>query len=101
MLAFGMTLKAPIEATNFKPGENIMKIVHSIALMGIAGAILSTSSYVSAADVDDRIESSAKASYNFKTYLKNDNIHIESKNGAVALTGTVSEESHKSLACFA
>jgi osmotically-inducible protein OsmY len=72
--------------------------VFRLDLMGIAGAILSTSSYVSAADVDDRIESSAKASYNFKTYLKNDNIHIESKNGAVALTGTVSEESHKSLA---
>jgi osmotically-inducible protein OsmY len=34
----------------------------------------------------------------FKTYLKDDDIKIESKNGTVTLTGTVSEESHKSLA---
>jgi osmotically-inducible protein OsmY len=48
--------------------------------------------------MDSRIESSAKKSYVFKTYLKEDDIKIESKNGVVALTGTVSEESHKSLA---
>jgi osmotically-inducible protein OsmY len=34
----------------------------------------------------------------FKTYLQNDDIKIQSKDGAVTLTGTVSEESHKSLA---
>jgi osmotically-inducible protein OsmY len=34
----------------------------------------------------------------FKTYLKDDDIKIESKNGAVTLTGIVSEEYHKSLA---
>jgi osmotically-inducible protein OsmY len=32
------------------------------------------------------------------TYLKADDITIQSKDGAVTLTGTVSEESHKSLA---
>ena len=48
--------------------------------------------------MDDRIESSAKKSYVFKTYLKGDDIKIQSKDGAVTLTGTVSEESHKSLA---
>ena len=47
---------------------------------------------------DDRIESSAKQSYVFKTYLKGDDIKIQSKDGVVTLTGTVSEESHKSLA---
>ncbi len=46
----------------------------------------------------DRIESSAKQSYVFKTYLKGDDIKIQSKDGAVTLTGIVSEESHKSLA---
>ena len=45
-----------------------------------------------------RIESSAKKSYVFKNYLKDDDIKIQSKDGAVTLTGTVSEESHKSLA---
>jgi len=47
---------------------------------------------------DDRIESSAKKSYVFKTYLKSDDVKIESKDGVVTLTGTVSEESNKSLA---
>ena len=51
-----------------------------------------------ASKMDDRIESSAKNSYVFKTYLKGDDIKIESKDGVVTLTGTVSEESHKSLA---
>jgi len=48
--------------------------------------------------MDSSIESSAKKSYVFKTYLKTDDIKIQSKDGAVTLTGTVSEESHKSLA---
>ena len=34
----------------------------------------------------------------FKTYLKDDSIKTESKDGVVTLTGTVSESSHKSLA---
>ena len=36
--------------------------------------------------------------YVFKTYLKNDDINIQSKDGGVTLTGTVSEGYHKSLA---
>jgi len=48
--------------------------------------------------MDDRIESSAKKSYVFKTYLQNDDIKVQSEDGVVTLTGTVSEESHKSLA---
>jgi hyperosmotically inducible periplasmic protein len=51
-----------------------------------------------ASETDDRIESSAKKSYVFKTYLADDSIKTESKNGAVTLTGTVAEASHKSLA---
>jgi hyperosmotically inducible protein len=47
---------------------------------------------------DDRIESSARNSHIFKTYLKGDDIKVQSKDGAVTLTGTVSEESRKSLA---
>jgi len=53
---------------------------------------------VQASKVDDQIISSAKNSYVFKNYLKNDDIKIQSKDGAVTLTGTVSEESHKTLA---
>jgi osmotically-inducible protein OsmY len=49
-------------------------------------------------ETDDRIESSAKKSHVFKTYLKDDSIKTDSKNGVVTLTGTVAEASHKSLA---
>jgi osmotically-inducible protein OsmY len=51
-----------------------------------------------AADQDHRIENSAKSSYNFMTYLKDDNIKVSSSEGVVTLTGTVSMEYHKSLA---
>jgi len=61
-------------------------------------AFLLTSISVFASEADDRIESSAKQSYVFKTYLNGDDIQIASENGIVTLTGTVSEETHKSLA---
>lgn len=51
-----------------------------------------------ASERDDRIESAARNSYVFKTYLKNDDIKVSSTDGVVTLTGTVSDESHKSLA---
>jgi osmotically-inducible protein OsmY len=61
-------------------------------------AVLLASVSARAAEMDGRIESSAKQSYVFKTYLNNDAINIQSVNGVVILTGTVAEESHKSLA---
>ena len=75
-----------------------MKAIYSVILIAAAVALLAISVPVHASKTDDRIESSAKKSYVFKTYLKEDDIKIESKDGAVTLTGTVSEESHKSLA---
>ncbi|SME88717.1 BON domain-containing protein [Desulfovibrio gilichinskyi] len=51
-----------------------------------------------ASTTDDRIESSAKQTYVFKTFLKNDNIKVSSSDGDVKLTGTVVEKSHMSLA---
>jgi len=47
---------------------------------------------------DNRIEASAKKSYVFQTYLKGDDIKIRSEDGVVTLSGSVLEESHKSLA---
>jgi osmotically-inducible protein OsmY len=61
-------------------------------------ALLMTSVVVRASEMDDRITSSAQKSYVFKTYLKGDDIKIQSMDGVVTLTGTVSEEYHKSLA---
>jgi hyperosmotically inducible protein len=60
--------------------------------------LLITSSPLRAADTDSRIESSAAKSYTFKTYLKDDSIKTDSKNGVVTLTGTVADASHKSMA---
>ncbi|MBF0257516.1 MAG: BON domain-containing protein [Desulfamplus sp.] len=51
-----------------------------------------------ASDADDIIESSAKASYVFTHYLKDENIHIRSENGFVTLTGMVSGDFQRSLA---
>lgn len=75
-----------------------MKSTSTLALLVATGTLFVTTSSLRAADTDDRIESAAKKSYVFKTYLKDDAIKTESKNGVVTLTGTVAESSHKSLA---
>ena len=75
-----------------------MKTIRFAALMAVAFALLVMSVPVCASNTDDRIESSARESYIFKDRLKDDDIKIESKDGAVTLTGTVSEEPHKALA---
>lgn len=65
--------------------------------VAFSGSLLNTASLY-ASVTDDRIESSAKQTYVFKTYLKTDKIKVVSKAGDVTLTGTVAEESHKALA---
>lgn len=51
-----------------------------------------------AADQDQRIVAAAKGSYNFMTYLKDDDIKVACFEGFVTLTGNVSNENHKFLA---
>jgi osmotically-inducible protein OsmY len=68
------------------------------ALITIVTSLFLINGCLSTSKTDDSIESSAKQSYVFKTYLKGDDIGIQSVNGVVALTGTVSKESHKLLA---
>ena len=75
-----------------------MKSSHSLAMMAVAGTLLISITPLRASETDDRIESAAKKTYVFKTYLKDDSIKTESKNGAVILTGTVADAAHKSLA---
>ena len=72
-----------------------MKVIHAVVIITLA---LTNAIVVHAADTDARIEASAKKSYVFRTQLKDDSINIESKDGVVTLTGTVVDESHKSLA---
>jgi osmotically-inducible protein OsmY len=67
-------------------------------ILAAASALVLAGSPLRASETDDRIESSAKKAYVFRHYLTDDSIKIESKNGAVTLTGTVAEESHVGLA---
>ena len=66
--------------------------------LAVMFSVLLTSVSVRASEMDDHIQSSAKDSYVFRTQLKDDSIDINSNDGTVTLKGTVSEESHKSLA---
>jgi len=76
----------------------VTKKIPFAVFLAAAFALLVNSVPVFASQIDDRIKSSARESYIFKTYLKDDDIRIQSKDGAVTLTGLVSEASHKSLA---
>ncbi len=75
-----------------------MKSNSPLVLLVASGILLVTSASLRASETDDRIESSAKKSHVFKTYLKDDSITLRSKDGIVTLKGTVAEGSHKSLA---
>ena len=73
--------------------------LHPAAIVAMATALIFPGGFaLDASDLDSRIEASAKASYNFKTYLKDDSIKVKSAGGAVTLSGTVSQDYHKSLA---
>ena len=90
--------QATNEITNKSKSIMKMKMTNLLVLFGATSALLTISISMQASETDDRIESSAAKSYVFKTYLKDDSIKTESKNGVVTLTGSVSEPSHKSLA---
>jgi len=75
-----------------------MKAMVRVALMVGVVVLLVTSVPLHASEMDDRIESSARNSYIFATYLIGDDIKIQSMDGVVTLTGMVSKESHKSMA---
>ena len=75
-----------------------MKTIYSISLTVVALVLFTISMPLYASRTDDRIESTARKSYVFKTYLQDDDIKIQSLEGAVTLTGSVNENFHKSLA---
>jgi hyperosmotically inducible protein len=74
------------------------KTTYRLALIATTASLLFINTNLFASEMDSRIESSAKQSYVFKIYLTNDDIDIQSTDGAVTLTGTVAEESYKLLA---
>ena len=75
-----------------------MKVTYTLALVVAAVALLASSGPVRASETDDRIESSFKKTYVYKTYLKDEHIKISSKDGAVTLSGSVANETHKPMA---
>lgn len=48
--------------------------------------------------MDGSIESAAKKSHVFTSYLEDDDIKVQAKDGAVTLTGSVATKSHKAMA---
>ena len=82
----------------------VMKRNYPLALVMTAGALaftavlVFTSGPVRASQTDDRIDSSFKKTYVYKTYLKDEHIKISSKDGAVTLSGNVADETHRPMA---
>ena len=75
-----------------------MKVMHPLALVVAVVALMGSSTPLRASETDDRIESSFKKTYVYKTYLKDEHIKISSKDGAVTLSGYVDNETHKPMA---
>lgn len=75
-----------------------IKATYRTMLAAAVVVLLIISTPVHASQMDERIESSARNSHVFKTYLNDEDIKIHSKDGVVTLTGFVTEESRKVLA---
>lgn len=69
----------------------------SISLLAAALSTLMLSLPLHASELDDKIESSAKQSYVFKTYL-DESIEVDSNEGVVTLSGIVNDASFVALA---
>lgn len=74
------------------------KSMYRLSLLLISASLVLVNGPVFGSEADKRIETTAKQSYVFKTYLKHDHIKIKAKDGVATLTGTVSQESGKTLA---
>lgn len=75
-----------------------MKTQHLLTLMTALTLGSTSISLMAAPSDDDRIVSAAKHSYVYRTYLKDDHVKIQSKDGCVTLKGEVVSPSHKSMA---
>ncbi|UJX41189.1 BON domain-containing protein [Desulfovibrio sp. JY] len=76
-----------------------MKVaIYRLVLLAVLAFLLLRGDRMFASAMDDDIETAVKKSYVFTTVLKGDAIRIQSRDGAVTLSGTVSEEYSKSLA---
>lgn len=81
------------------PGAYVIAFKHSflVASMSLV-TLLVINTPAFASNADETIESSFKKSYVYRTYLKDENIKITSKEGAVVLSGEVFDDTHKPMA---
>jgi osmotically-inducible protein OsmY len=75
-----------------------MKVKRYISLMVALVALVAIVMPLRAAVTDAQIVASLKDTYVFKTFLKGDDVKIQSNDGVVTLTGVVSSSSRKLLA---
>jgi hyperosmotically inducible periplasmic protein len=75
-----------------------IKSGYPYVMAAAAAAMMAVTTPLFASEADEKIEESFKQSYVYKTYLKDDSVSTDAKDGVVTLTGTVSEKSHKTLA---
>ncbi len=74
------------------------RIIYAVPVVIAALTLLTFSPSVQAASTDSNIESAAKKSHVFTSYLKDDDIKVDAKDGKVTLTGSVATENHKTMA---
>jgi len=74
------------------------RAIYPLAIAAVATAVFVSGTPLRASETDERIESSFKKTYVYQTYLKDDAVKADAKDGVVTLTGTVNEDSHKTLA---
>src|SRR5271169_1119737 len=75
-----------------------LALVMTAGIMAFTAVLVFTGGTVRASETDDRIDSSFKKTYVYKTYLKDEHIKISSKEGVVTLSGSVADETHKPMA---
>lgn len=78
--------------------SKILETMFTMGLLIYATIALSACATTHMSERDANIESSIRESSAFTTYLQTDNISINSQNGKVTLSGTVTDASHKFLA---
>jgi len=75
-----------------------LALVMTAGVLAFTAVLVFTGGTVRASETDDRIDSSFKKTYVYKTYLKDEHIKISSKDGVVTLSGSVADETHKPMA---
>lgn len=81
-----------------QPMKPITSLASTRRLTLALSALLLAQAPLRASEMDDKIVAATQNSYVFKTFLVDDAIKAESKDGMVILSGNVAEDSHKQLA---